>query len=668
MNRLLAVVMLSVALAGAACSLKVPMGTPTRQHAGPDIALAAQGDHADPARVGTLAWYANRATQSGERTELALIGPHTYRVVGDLTLPPDMTLRFEHGAIVQVADNATLTLNCGVIAGPWRIFRGAGRVVGKPRVDFVRPQWWGTDADALQAAVRFKRVHLGTGQYTIDRRIIVGSDTHITGEPGCLVTSTRAGMNLHEGFFTNLPIGKGSDEPGPVRNLTIEGVKFKNTTATGIFGLALFTGKGQTHENIRFVNCEAVGGGLLNVNNVKNILIKDNFCHSSTLEQEKYEVLGTTGDYPKFDNQNGIYLGGGVIEDAIIVNNRILGPRCHGICVVSAHVYNRTYEDRDPDQSFPGKRILIQGNTVAAPPNNFCAGGIFVGFVQDCRIVGNHVEGYNDVGIDFEGSRNGIADSNVLIDNGKSLALYGNNKNITFSNNIVTISEDKDNPFFQNMYSNSGDDPPITDIRQTDIFVTGNTFWAKVDTYKRSWTGAIVTGTARRLYIRNNNFINAHFMSHFCDDLETIEVTGNSFYNNIEGDSTAPLYLAVAERDKTKKQPTKNYIISNNHFRSVNDAGISSIILVATGGGTEGSAPYCDLNVVINGNIVDRETTAGKSAIAFQHNYDWGYADQMKVNCVIRNNVTSADIDIKIPEHRREAVNLVLEGNTRLQE
>ncbi|MDP6153106.1 MAG: hypothetical protein QF785_06980, partial [Phycisphaeraceae bacterium] len=111
-----------------------------------------------------------------------------------------------------------------------------------------------------------------------------------------------------------------------------------------------------------------------------------------------------------------------------------------------------------------------------------------------------------------------------------------------------------------------------------------------------------------------------------------------------------------------------NYIISNNHFRSVNDAGISSIILVATGGGTEGSAPYCDLNVVINGNIVDRETTAGKSAIAFQHNYDWGYADQMKVNCVIRNNVTSADIDIKIPEHRREAVNLVLEGNTRLQE
>ena len=616
-------------------------------------------DHADAPNSGSLAWWAAKAVKSpATEMEVVVLGPHTYTIGSDLRIPRNLTLRVRRGAILNVKDGVTLTINGGIAAGPWRVFAKTGTVDGDMRVDFVRPQWWGIDTAALQAAVKFKRVHLGRGTFTIDKRVLIGSDTHITGEPGCLVTSTRRGLNVNEGMFTNWPVGGGGE---PVRNVTIDGVRFSNSTSTGLFGLTLFS-NGGTNENIRFVNCEAIGCGLLWVSTVKNILVNDNLCHQSNLAREEFADIA--GVFTKYDNQGGIYLSGSV-ADAVICNNRILGPRCHGIMVVSQGVYKRTYEERDPNQDFAGKRILIQGNEVKSKPNKFCAGGIFVGFVQDCRIIGNHVEGYNDVGIDFEGSRNCIADSNIVIDNGKSLALYGNNKNITLSNNIVQITKDNDNPFFMNMYSNSGNDPPITDLRQTDIFVTGNTFYGRMKSCKKSWTGAIVPGTARRLYIRNNNFINARFQAQFCDDLETIEVTGNSFYNELP-DTGAVVYLAVSERNKKTKQPTKNFIISGNHFRSVNDAGTSSIIAVDSTGGTEGVAPHCDLNVVITDNIIDRETTEGNNAIQFRHNYDWGYADSMRINCIIKNNVTNSDIGIRIPEKRRKAVNLVVEGNTKM--
>ena len=620
-------------------------------------------NHADSTAEGSLAsWAARAAAKPGAGLHVTLTGPHEYSITADLTIPENLTLTIRRGAILAVAEGATLTINAGLEAGPWRIFARSGRFAGKLQGDFVRPQWWGRDHWALQQAVRFGRVHLGRGRFTIDQRVLIGSDTHLSGEPGCLIISTRRGLNLHEGMFSNLPVGQGSSEPPPVRNVTLDGIRFKNTTATGIFALALFTGDGQTHENIRMVNCEVIGGGLANINNVKNIVVRDNYCHSSTLALKPFTHIA--GDFVKYDNHNGIYLGGGVVEDAIITHNRILGPRCHGIAVVAKAVYNRTYEEQDPDQDFPAKRILIQGNEISAPPNAFAAAGIFAGYVQDCRVIGNHVQNVNDTAIDFEGSRNCLADSNIIVNGGKCLAMWGNNKNVTFSNNIVYLTEarfNKDSPFFKNSYSN-GYDPPIIDLRSTELFVTGNTFSAAIKSYERPWAAGIVPGTARRLYIRNNNFINARFQAHFCDDLESIEITGNNFYNELP-DTGPVVYLAVSERNKATKQPAKRFIVSNNRFRSVNDADSESVIQIDTAGGLEGNEPHCDLDIVIENNVIERQTTVDRQAITFRHNYDWGFARQMKVKCVIRNNVTNAGIDVQVPAAYRDAVQLIIESN-----
>ncbi len=622
-------------------------------------------DHSDASQSGSLAWHIAATLHPPIETEILVPGGHTYYVGSDLTIPENITLQIQRGAILNVEKGATLTINGDIKAGPWRIFTGHGTISGEPQGDFVRPQWWGTDTAALQNAVRFKRVHLGTGTFTVDSAILIGSNTYITGEPGCQITSNRTGLNIYEGIFTNLPAGPAEDRKyESVKNVTIDGVKFKNTTATGVFGLSLWAPKGAVNENIKFLNCEAIGCGLVNVAGGKDILIRNNYCHSSTLSQKEFASIA--GDFPKYDNQGGIYICGSA-ENCIISNNRILGPRCHGIMVVAGAVYERTYEEMDPSQQYPIKRVLIEGNEVTAPPGPFTAGGIFLGYAQDCRVIGNHVEGYGDVGIDFEGGRNLLADSNTLVNNGKNLALYGNNKNVTFSNNTVYLTADrrgKDSPFFVNSYSN-GYDPPIVDLRNTEILLVGNTFCANIDAYEKPWAGAIVLGTAKRIYFRNNTFVNAHVISWYCDDLETVEFTGNSFYSDATGGST-PLYLAVSQRDQTEKQPPRNYFISNNRFQSANDADLGTIIQVDSSGGLEGTAPYCDLNIVIENNVVQRETTEGKSAITFHDNYNWGYADQMRVNCIIRNNVTNAAVTINIPEDSTKEINLVVEGNTEM--
>jgi len=315
-----------------------------------------------------------------------------------------------------------------------------------------------------------------------------------------------------------------------------------------------------------------------------------------------------------------------------------------------------------------GRRILVEGNTVINPdPRGGSAGGIWFSCVQDCRVIGNHVENYGDVGIDFEGSRNGLADSNVLIDNNKNLALYGNCRNITFSNNTVTMTRPGDKPenqscAFMNTYSNGY--PGHTDLRNSDIFVTGNLFSVSSKVPVKGWTGGIVAGTARRIHFNNNVFVNCHFESHFCHDLETIEIENNSFFNDGNVVESIPLLLAVAENNPKTRQPTKHFLIRNNRFRLVNDAKIPSAVEIATQAVIHGkpTEPFCDLNATIENNVIERQTTT-QPAVTFTDNYRGGHRKDMAVRCIVRNNVTNAKVVLNIPPEQRTSVKSVVSGN-----
>ena len=125
-------------------------------------------NHADAGQAGSLAAAISRAkVDPAVELELVVSGPHRYVIGADFEIPRNVTLSVRRGSVLEVSEGVTLTINGGLEAGPWRIFAGAGRVAGEPDLDFVRPQWWGTGTAAFQAAVAFKRVHLGRSTYVI---------------------------------------------------------------------------------------------------------------------------------------------------------------------------------------------------------------------------------------------------------------------------------------------------------------------------------------------------------------------------------------------------------------------------------------------------------------------------------------------------------------------
>jgi hypothetical protein len=83
-----------------------------------------------------------------------------YAINADLTAPANVTLRVERGAVLNIADGKTLTLNGSLEAGPYRIFSWVGSGVvslGDGRALQVVPEWWGALGDGVTddtAAVR----------------------------------------------------------------------------------------------------------------------------------------------------------------------------------------------------------------------------------------------------------------------------------------------------------------------------------------------------------------------------------------------------------------------------------------------------------------------------------------------------------------------------------
>ena len=89
-------------------------------------------------------------TAIGSNPTVLHIPPGTWPIASDLTIPANITLKLPRGAILNIANGKTLTLNGGVDAGLYQIFSwaGTGKVVfGMGSVDRIIPQWWGAKGD-----------------------------------------------------------------------------------------------------------------------------------------------------------------------------------------------------------------------------------------------------------------------------------------------------------------------------------------------------------------------------------------------------------------------------------------------------------------------------------------------------------------------------------------
>lgn len=105
-----------------------------------DNTIAVWPDQTDATKKLSLAWWI--AHFNGEEATIR-IPRGTHKVLDDMTIPENICLKFDKGAIIEVADTKTLTINGAIEAGLWQIFSGLGDIAGEAKVEASYPEWFG---------------------------------------------------------------------------------------------------------------------------------------------------------------------------------------------------------------------------------------------------------------------------------------------------------------------------------------------------------------------------------------------------------------------------------------------------------------------------------------------------------------------------------------------
>ena len=114
-----------------------------------------------------------------------LLTPGTWALTDDLKIPRRLELLFQRGAVLNVSSGKTLTVNGSIVAGPWKIFDGAGTISGAPDLFIMSYDWFGSSLTwsglkPVQGAIIPK---LDGGEYKPFWRSATGSESDITGSP-----------------------------------------------------------------------------------------------------------------------------------------------------------------------------------------------------------------------------------------------------------------------------------------------------------------------------------------------------------------------------------------------------------------------------------------------------------------------------------------------------
>jgi hypothetical protein len=150
----------------------------------------------------------------------------SYSIDTDTTIPANITLKPERGAILSIATTKTLTINGGLEAGLYQIFScsGTGKVVYGTGVQEVFPEWYGAkgdnstdDAGSInQAAVSCRASSLGiTLRFTSGSSYWVTNQLDLTGIKFIKmnryhgIRGSNAGVLVKVGYNSSVALGEG---------------------------------------------------------------------------------------------------------------------------------------------------------------------------------------------------------------------------------------------------------------------------------------------------------------------------------------------------------------------------------------------------------------------------------------------------------------------------
>jgi hypothetical protein len=284
-------------------------------------------DQGDPAVVGTLAYW---VTTIGVTNQATIVLRHnsgsattTYTLTTSETIPSNITLKVERGAVIDGA--GTLTINGGLEAGCYKIFGTSLTVTGIP---IGYPEWWGAIKDdntkdaintvAINAAIT--AVNVTNGSVIISNGIwYVASDIILL--PGVdLVGTSRLGSILQRtGTGTSvITMGNASTHTSmqsTISNLSVYG---------GVGGGGVYSDYCIYLNDVDQVEIDSVN---VKVSAVAGIML--------TAGGGKYTVIVNIHDsYIESNYGNGIETSTASSINAVtITNNRIYGNANYGIYV-----------------------------------------------------------------------------------------------------------------------------------------------------------------------------------------------------------------------------------------------------------------------------------------------------------------------------------------------
>lgn len=149
------------------------------------------------APIATLKGIARKVAELGTN-RAPLIVTAAEVVESDLTIPPNIGLKFEMGGFLQVSEGAVLLIQGPVEALLTQIFQGKGRVViDSGCLKEIYPQWWGAtandktdDTSAIQSALfaypKGGRIFFPAGTYRVSATLKIPSRTSVEGGPATL--------------------------------------------------------------------------------------------------------------------------------------------------------------------------------------------------------------------------------------------------------------------------------------------------------------------------------------------------------------------------------------------------------------------------------------------------------------------------------------------------
>ena len=162
-----------------------------------DSTIAIWPDQTDATKKHSLAWWITHF--NGEEATLR-IPKGTHEVLADITIPSNICLQFDRGALLEVAETKTLTINGAIEAGLYQIFDGAGTVSITPQTNTTLVEWYGAkgdgitdDADAINKALLNggKDIKLQRRTYLITKTLTVPKDCAVVGSNGTIKADTE---------------------------------------------------------------------------------------------------------------------------------------------------------------------------------------------------------------------------------------------------------------------------------------------------------------------------------------------------------------------------------------------------------------------------------------------------------------------------------------------